>query len=430
MIAPMTGLRLFLLAVLLSGCDSHGTRATETPRAPQKPAGPAGARPYSVSYTAEQQALLAVHPDSSMTAGAEPVYPALDRFDFTQPAAYDPARARAATETIDRVIEQSPRLYVLRSIDPRLANDVGQYGPPPRDEPDPWIRVVATSNEGYDVAWATPSPEAESQVRGANAALDEGDLARAARAFEAAARASQAPGLWVQLARVQASMGDSAGALTSLNEALTIDSRYFDAHLERAHIASRSGDLETARQALAEALALYPTSPRAKQLVEALGGAQPRPEAPHVFIEVAQSGAIVVGSTADPGAAMYARCRAAVRYEPDLRASLLGTSPKAPYRLSMGEEIVCLEAMLATTEGGGTAGRATSDSPLAPADTRIAGLEQLAISGQLAAYALYDVIGSHRPEYLRLAPDAIHQRVVDYVLQRVLGTKTPAISPE
>ena len=44
----------------------------------------------------------------------------------------------------------------------------------------------------------------------------------------------------------------------------------------------------------------------------------------------------------------------------------------------------------------------------------------LATSGHLPDFVLFDVIGRHRPEWLRVAPQKHHRAVIDYVEHVVL----------
>ena len=122
------------------------------------------------------------------------------------------------------------------------------------------------------------------------------------------------------------------------------------------------------------------------------------------------SGAIHVGAPAGKPETTYALCRAGIRFEPELRARLLQIPSTTPYRLSAGEELLCLEAMLGTY--------------LSTRAERVPNLEALlgiAHRGALGGYVMFEIIGQHRPEWLRLAPDQQLDAVVTYVRRTVMG---------
>jgi hypothetical protein len=159
---------------------------------------------------------------------------------------------------------------------------------------------------------------------------------------------------------------------------------------------------------------------------------KPRPAPPRVFLEVGPSGAIFVGTPPDEPGRVYAGCRAALRFEPVLRESVAGLPAALPYHLSVAEERTCLEAMLGRhLERGGTAsgpGAAPGGAPdggaaaVAQAGSADAtALLGIAEGGQLTEYAAFDVLGPRRPEWLRLAPDALMNEVVRYVEDVVLS---------
>ena len=53
-------------------------------------------------------------------------------------------------------------------------------------------------------------------------------------------------------------------------------------------------------------------------------------------------------------------------------------------------------------------------------------LWRLAKEKGLTAYAMFEIVGRHRPEWLRLAPKALHDAITDYVLDKVLASPSPA----
>ncbi len=362
-------------------------------------------------YGPEQEALLGVTPNVTVDELATPVYPDLERFAYGAPRPFSRDRALAQAARLQQQLAASPLLYSLRPTDPRLANPVAQYGPPPPSEPDPWVRTVR-AGERYELVWARPSPPARHHVEAGNRALAAGDPLTAAQRLRAAAETDpDVPELWVALGRVHASSGDDAAAEAAFLEALGVDARCFAAHLELARLYERRGATDDVRSAIAHALAIHPPSPAARDVAARLGPRQPGPPLPATFIEVGSSGAIVVGTTGGAGARAFANCHAVLRHEPALRAELLGLPPDRPYHLSVAEEQLCVEVLLVSID------------PEDPTEAALGEhLTRLAEPGFLTPFTLFEVLGPHRPEWLRLAPDELFDPIVDYVLGRVLPT--------
>jgi tetratricopeptide (TPR) repeat protein len=360
-------------------------------------------------YDAGQQALLAAVPRVAVDELAAPVYPDLERFTYEPSRPFVREQAKALAARIQQRLETSPRLYSLQLAEGSLANPIAQYGPPPPSEPDPWVRTVRTS-DGYELAWARPGPGARQHVQAANRALAQNDPIAARDALQAAAQADpKVPGLWVALGRVHATARDDAAAEAAYLEALGIDERYFDAHLELALLYERRGAMADVRIAVSHALAIHPVSPRAREVARRLGQLQEGPRLPPVFIEVGRSGSIVVGTSGSAGARAYASCHAALRHEPSLRSELLGLPAEDPYHLSLAEERLCAEVLLVSVD------------PQDPTERELGKvLGDLAARGQLPAFVLFGGLGTHRPEWLRLAPDDLFSQVVDYVALHVL----------
>ena len=463
-----------------------------------------GERPeWLPKYSPAQRAVLESSRGMQVALPTLEVYPDLVRFAYAKPQAFDATRARAAAATVSKTVRESQRLYVIGPGDPKLANLVAQYGPPPPPEPDRWVRAVRNGDGRYRLEWATPSSSARSFVDRGNRALASGQLNDAAKSFETAANQSKtAPALWVALAEVHASMGNDSGAEHALGKALSVDPRHPDAHRVMAEVLARRGDLDSARGAIARALALHPNWPRAWATAERIARVQSRPAPARLFLEVGAGGAIHVGVSATPEGRAYGACRAVARYEPELRMKMLGFAKDAPYHLSLGEELFCMEAALGTRlapaapppdptppaaappaptptpppstadggaappappSGGPAAGQpsmlfqadtapqgggspTTSAPPTAPptapppaaappltpppappappaARDPIDELLQIANAGLLAEYAMFEVIGQHRPEWLRVAPDDLHESIVRYVEDRVLAPR-------
>ncbi len=403
-------LALLLLAAI-GGCSRTGGSPIR-PASPDPQLALAHQPDWLTPYRAEQEALLTGQPKSPVTSPARPVYPLLDHFTYVRAEPFSEVRARLAARMVLEHIEASPLLYVAGRTKPELANLVAQYGPVAPVDPDPWVRVVR-KGAYYRLEWAAPNASARKAVAEANRAVTAGDLPQAVAAMRRATRRSpQVPGLWTTLAPLLVAVGDDGGAEAALREALGIDDRYFEAYLGLASLYARRGAAAPCVEAAARALALYPVSPRAWGAAELLAPVRPRPEPPRVFVEVGHSGAIHVGAPGGKPEKTYALCRAGIRFEPELRTRLLQVPATRPYRLSAGEELLCLEAMLGTY--------------LSTRAERVPNLEALldiARQGALSGYVLFEIVGQHRPEWLRLAPDRQLESVVTYVKRTVMGRR-------
>jgi len=401
-------LALLLLAAV-GGCSRAGGSPSRPP-SPEPRLALAQQPDWLTPYRPKQEALLAGQPSSPVTTPARPVYPLLDHFTYVRAEPFNEVRARLAARAVLQHIEASPLLYVAGQTEPGLANLVAQYGPDAPVDPDPWVKVVRKGAH-YRLEWARPNPPARKAVVKANRAVSAGDVPRAVEAMRRATLHSpRVPGLWTTLAPLLVAVGDDAGAEAALREALVIDDRYFEAYLGLANLYARRGATARSVAAAARALALYPVSPRAWGAAELLAPVQPRPKPPPIFVEVGHSGAIHVGAPRGKPERTYALCRAGIRFEPELRARLLQVPATSPYRLTAGEELLCLEAMLGTY--------LSTRAEQVPELEALLGVAQ---QGALGGYVMFEIIGQHRPEWLRLAPDQQLDAVVTYVKRRVMG---------
>src|SRR5262249_25853268 len=140
-----------------------------------------------------------------------------------------------------------------------------------------------------------------------------------------------------------------------------------------------------------------------------------------IFIDVDNVGAIHVGSSGGTPAGMYASCRAVLRYEPDIRSALFKQSPETPYYLSMVEEIVCLESAI----GAYVADHLDESGNEKVDDPALEALLEMAKTEGLSGYAMYEILGAHRPERARTAPPDVHRTMIDYVERHVLHGAAP-----
>ncbi len=419
-----------LIGVLLGGCASSTARPkpaapTAAARTPTTAVRPDGAPAWLPAYTAAQQALLAPV-DHAIQAPAGPVFPDLERFGYANNRRLDDVRdAVKFTRLVATVLEESPRFYVLGEAKPELANTIAQYGPEPPAEADPWY---VTRRDGLGIGGLVAPPgvaAGRADYDQGEAARKKGELAAAAAAYRvAAAKAPGVPAFHLALGDVLVATKDDAGAKAAYVAAIAADPSLATGHAALAELLSRTGDPGGARRAVAEAIALHPASTRALAVADLLtsgsassGGGRIRPWA--VFVDVDRTGAIHADGPGGEPAAIYASCRAVMRYEPDLRASIFGHPPTTPYFLSVAEEVICFEAAL----GAYAIQRADGDErrePV-PADDRVEALLRLAREEGLSGFVMVEILGRRRPERARLAPPDVHRAMVAYVERYVLG---------
>ncbi len=419
------GVLLALVAAAALACGRQkGAEVASSPVAAAAPAKPAPAHavvpPWVGPYTDEQKNLLRAPIDAPIAQKAVPVYPDLGSFTFLGDS---PARVPddlvGYADVISKTLDDSPLTYVFRTDPDPIANTHALWGPEPSDNPDPWKRVESQGGQPSLVD-ALPSPELTQKLRAAMAA-QKSDMMTLLR--QAAATPGAPPGVQAMLADAAIGAGDDATAEKAALAALAIDPRYPHAQRALAEVYLKRGDRDKARGALAHALAAYPRYERAWRVAEVLmGGPIERPvAAPAPFIDVTDAGAVLVVSCDRPMCQGYAACKAAFRFEPAFRASMLREPETTPYHLSATEEVVCLEAGL----GAHISARQQGQS--APPDPAAELLVRLAAQRGLSSYAMFEILGQHRPEWLRIAPEPVYQGIVQYVLTHVLGTPTPRV---
>ncbi len=308
------------------------------------------------AYTGFGRALREAPPPVAVNQPTLPVYPKLDQVSFTPFIRFDPARAGRVLALMTQAIASSKALYVMHTLPgAEHANWVQQYGPAAAVEPDPWVSTAPAVRDTASLALvpATVPPTHHAKLGEANRALSERRLAEATQRFAALAVELDLPALWITAAELALSERDVESAQRLIERALKRDPRSPDAHRVHATIRLARGDVDGGRRALATALALYPLSERSWQLAQAHFKPRERPATPPIWIDVGSTGAVLVASLPRPEHRAYARCRAALRYEPQLREDTLGLPP--PYRLSMGEELMCHEVLLAALHADASA---------------------------------------------------------------------------
>ncbi len=351
---------------------------------------------------------------------AERTYPDLSRFTYLRPRKLeDPTEAMRFLRVVLGVLEESPRVYRMGQVEPGLANEIAQYGPPPPLEPDGFV-VARRGREGaLELVRAKGADRAASALDRAAARVRAGQRGEAIATLrrEVAARI-EVPAVHVELGELLLA-ADPKAAEAAFVEALALDATLASAHLGLAAALFARGDQDGGQLALAQALALPPPSARAMRLaaLTIVRDGPPRPKPFAIFLDVDRGGAVRAASDGSLPARSYAGCRAIARYEPEVRELLQG-EPE-PYHLGLVEEVVCLEAALGAylvhREGGGGPAQAPLDVLLA-----------IAKEEGLTGYAMFEVLGQHRPERARVAPPSVHDATVAYVLRHVLGA--PALT--
>ncbi|APR84192.1 Hypothetical protein A7982_09541 [Minicystis rosea] len=421
----------FFVLAFASGCWASAPPPPEEAKPIANEPLPGGIPSWVPPLTPQQKALLEPL-KRPIQVRAERVFPDLSRFAYapSRPLA-SPEDAVKFTRMVAQVLHDSPRFYTLDEAPAEAANLVAQYGPR-GSEPDGYQIV---KYEKGDLAELVPAPGAE-VARAAVAAGDKlvpSDLAGAVAAYRAGlAKTPNVPALRVALAVALRKAGKTAEAEAAYKEAVAVDPSYAPAHLGIAEIAEQRGDLPGARRAVAEALAYHPASKRGLELAQKLaaGGAAdggwtdaPQPAARPtarvapfaIFLDVDDVGAVHVGTAKSDPAQIYGGCRAIMRHEPDVRAQLFQQPRETPYALSVAEEVVCLEASL----GAYLLARRGGEAPSPDLDE----LHRIAAEEGLSGYALFEILGQHRPERARAAPLVVHRDVVRYVERHVLGRR-------
>jgi tetratricopeptide (TPR) repeat protein len=376
-------------------------------------------------YTAEQLALLKPS-DTPIQVPAKRVFPDLSRFGYaSNHRMEDVAESLKFTKMVATIVTESPHMYVFGEAAAELANAVAQYGPPSPAEPDMWQTASRVNAGGGKLSQAPLSAEAKSEHARGQQLGGARNLPGAIRAYKAAiAKSPGVPALQIALAEAHFANGDMAGAEEAYKAAAGIDATLATAHTGLAEVYEKKGEVPKARRSLAEALAYYPTSKRALAIANRLtnGAASTglgRVKPFRVFLDVDQAGAVRVAATEDMPAQMYASCRAVMRYEPEVRSVIFEEPEETPYYLSVVEEVVCLEAAI------GAYLFEQQRSRDAKPERSIEALLEIAHGEGLLGYAMFEILGQHRPERARTAPPDVHRAVVQYVEKHVLGEGEP-----
>lgn len=401
-------------ALFLLGCGAAGVG----PGAPGAASLPAWLPPY----TPEQLSLLEPGGEAAPVAALR-TYPDLELFRYSHDRQLeDPRDAMRTTKLIADLVAESPRTYAVAETAARVANDVAQYGPPPRRQPDGWVAATRDLEGRLHLTAIDAPADARGAFDAAVAALAAGRAEQAERELEALAQKAPAvAAIRVELGRARLARQKLAEAEDAFRAAIQLDPTFASGHEGLASALLARGDRFGARESLAHALAYHPSEARALALAAKLTPemAPDRPQPFSIFLEVDPSGVVRVGTGKTVGARMYAGCRAVMRYEPELRSALFNVGPEAPYFLSAAEEMFCIESAI----GAFIAERAVAreEGLPAPQDTQTAALTGLAHTEGLLGFVMYEVLGRYRPEHARTAPSFVHRAMVVYVARHVLG---------
>jgi tetratricopeptide (TPR) repeat protein len=418
-----------VLSATLAACTSSVPRAGNDPGAVSLGGARGRVPSWLPPYTAAQQALLSPV-KTPIQVPAHRVFPDLERFGYApNRKLVDPIETVKFTKMVATVLHESPRFYFLDKTEPQHANTIAQYGPPGASEPDGWY-VTRRDQEGIGrLVRAAFGADARAEFDKGAARLAQKDPRGAAGHFRAAATKSpDVPALRVALGDALAAANDHAGARDAYAEAIRIDSTYSAGHRGMAEVLLKGGDMQTARREAALALAYHPPSKRALAIGDEVafgnasaghGRVRPMP----IFIDVDSVGAIHVASDGSNPGQMYASCRAVMRYEPEVRATIFKQAIETPYYLSVVEEVICLESAI----GAYIFEQAEREDVDSPGESSVESLFRMAQKDGLSGYAMFEILGQHRPERARTAPPEMHRAILEYVEQYVLGGGSPSL---
>lgn len=376
------------------------------------------------SYSSVQLRLLQSQ-NVTIETPATSVFPSPVRFTYAEDRAIVvPDDVLQYARLVSKTIEQSSLTYVFRSVAeealPSVSNTSALFGSKPHSEPDPWIRVMI-DEDGIARTVATTPPNGVYEVL-QRAAMTLADAtqptAQTVQELEGVVRnVRNVPAIYAMLADAALRDRNLKSAEEACSQALAIDRR--SAHCLRvmAEVYVAQNKMQEAVDAIAQALAVYPTYPRVKQLAQTITGKSidDRTRVLQPFIDVTIDGAVVVATCERPFCKGYATCKAAMRYETGFRQALLQSPEDTQYHLSTTEEFVCLQAGLgAYLDKRQQHPEQTAKDPLAEH------LLDLAKTQGLAAYAMFDIIGQYRPDWLRITPRVLFEQIVMHVKHNVL----------
>lgn len=373
------------------------------------------------AYSPQQLALLEPGGEQVVVPAAR-TYPDPSVFQYSPDVTMsDPREAMRATKIVADLVSESPRLYTVTVGDPTLVNVVAQYGPPPKDEPDPWLLGTKDVAGRMYLIRAKVFDDARDDFEDGVEAADRGDYAEATKQFSQAVKADpDALPVRLALARAYAKSKQLDRAEAEFREVIRVDPTLATGHVGLAEVLFEKGDRFGARTSVAHALAYHPYQKDALKLVEQLvpEKAAPRPTPYTIFMEVDPTGVVRIATGPTAASRMYGGCRAIMRYEPELRAALFNAGPEDPYVLSSAEEMFCIQSAIGVYVAERAVARDDKKAP--PEDEQTGALLGLAHTEGLLGFVMYEVLGRHRPEHARRAPATVHRAMMQYVQRHLL----------
>lgn len=213
--------------------------------------------------------------------------------------------------------------------------------------------------------------------------------------------------------------GNEEKSISHIEEELQVNPSHSQSHLAIADILFDKQQVKAAMEEIAKALYYYPAWEDPGKYLSAIEQAECKTRGtrfnPEIFIEVNQEGVVVYAFPKDrPWLKEYAFCKAALRYCPEVRMSF-GMKAE-PYKISLMEELICLKQ---TTDGYGKL-KKTGDVHGPEAEIILSALEE----DMLVEFALFEIIGKFRPNYMKFLPKKVRDSVINYIKLFVLVNKT------
>jgi len=225
-----------------------------------------------------------------------------------------------------------------------------------------------------------------------------------------------ASGCWQKVGEIQK-------AHLFIDKELEVNPSNPEALLAKADILLSVKDKSRALEKIAEALFYYPSweAPRKYLNIKSEIGCKIRSTSfdPKIFIDVNKNGVVIAGYLkSQKWLEPYALCKAAFRYCPSVRTSF---GMKAfPYKLSLFEELVCLEI---TAKEGKDLSNADENE-----DENLKMLLSAFNNDDLIPFTIFEIIGRLNPNYMKFLPEDIKNMVLDYIKSYIIvdekGTKS------
>jgi tetratricopeptide (TPR) repeat protein len=347
------------------------------------------------------------------TAAPVKVAPPAQPFDLEVPAEAPDANA----------LEHLPELWDQESARASSPLETGPLvGPANYDELDGplssrYVRSSYVISEGTDdgrkLVARLPIEAARPVMETANQAFSAGRFDDALAAYlQVIERDPLFAKPYFYVAEIKSQTQDLEAATAWNDRGLRLSPRDAYGYALRADILATMGRDESARIALAYALALDPFSGRGLKLLQKLGATRTPGMAPPVFIQRPgpQHNVLVARGGGDPAWQRYAVCRALLAYDARIRGEFVQSpvQERWPGTRSLTEETTC--GYLATA-----AYRLSRAHAKLPPDPDLERWSNAYDANLLREAIIYETIGCRRPDVLPLLPDEVLSRTVEYV---------------